>query len=157
MLWFIIWACVPRDYAWHIMCIGQTVISGASGAYLTALPTIDSDACVSYDSAGIIGVVYTLFGIIFAAISGDADLPGSSYLSSDHCFYGSGCKPSWSQEQWKHKRAQELNNLMKNHPIQPSCVPETGFLFDTNRTWNRRQVAEIEQLRREIRALQGRN
>jgi hypothetical protein len=32
--------------------------------------------------------VYTLFGIIFAAISGDANLPDSSHLSSDHCFTG---------------------------------------------------------------------
>jgi hypothetical protein len=154
VLWFIIWACVPRDYLWHIMCIGQTVIFGASGAYLTALPTIDSDACVNYDSAGIIGVIYTFFGIIFAAISGDADLPGSSYLWSDHCLYGLGHKPNRSQRRWEDKREQRLHNLIWNYPIIATPVPDTRLFFEGTRTWNRRQAAEIEQLRYELWALE---
>lgn len=98
--------------------------------------------------------MYTLFGIIFAAISGDADLPGSSYLSSDHCFYGFCYKPSWSRNRWKSKRERKLDKLINNHPIIATGVPDTSLFLAPTRTWNRRQAAEIEQLRHELWALE---
>jgi hypothetical protein len=98
--------------------------------------------------------VYTLFGIIFAAIFGGADLPGSSHLSSDHCFYGLYYKPSWSQNRWKSKRERKLDKLINNHPVIATGVPDPSLFFAPTRTWNRRQAAEIEQLRHELWALE---
>ena len=52
------------------MCILEATIFGTAGAILTSLSTIDSDACIDTTNAGIAGVIYTLFGIIFASIAG---------------------------------------------------------------------------------------
>jgi hypothetical protein len=57
------------------MCIGETVILGISGAYLISVPTMDSDACINFKTAGILGVICTLLGIIAAAFAGEADRP----------------------------------------------------------------------------------
>lgn len=57
------------------MCIGETVILGVPGGYLTSVSTTDSDACINFRTAGILGVIYTFLGIIAAAFAGEADRP----------------------------------------------------------------------------------
>lgn len=63
------------------MCIGQTFILGIPGAYLSALSTIDSDACIKFNVGGIIGYIYTVLGIILAATAGE---PGHSRFTTNN-------------------------------------------------------------------------
>jgi hypothetical protein len=57
------------------MCIGESVILGVSGAYLTSVSTTDSGACINFKTAGTLGVIYKLLGIIAAAFAGEAERP----------------------------------------------------------------------------------
>ena len=69
------------------MCTFETIILGVPGVYLTSLPTTTPDACIDFREAAILGVIYTILGIIFAAIAGDADRPAFG-KAGNRCGYG---------------------------------------------------------------------
>ena len=52
------------------MCIAQTIIFGVSGAYLTSVGATDPTTQINPRPASILGVVYTVLGLLFAAIAG---------------------------------------------------------------------------------------
>lgn len=54
---------------WRAVAIGASIIYGIPGAILTSLSTTDPDACINNKKASIVGVTYTLTGIIFAAMA----------------------------------------------------------------------------------------
>lgn len=52
------------------MCVAQTLILGIPGAYLASIGATDLTTKINPRWASILGVTYTLLGILFAAVAG---------------------------------------------------------------------------------------
>lgn len=60
---------LPSLCQWKVGLILNSILFSVIGAVLTGLQTNDSDACVSFRAAGVIGTIFTALGIMFAAVT----------------------------------------------------------------------------------------
>lgn len=62
------WGCFKK-WDLKVSLIWISILFAVTGAIYSGLQTNDSDACVSFRAAGILGTIFTTIGVILAAVT----------------------------------------------------------------------------------------